>query len=115
MTASIPFVVNGCLAGNIFDYDINRYNNRQTLSEKFVLEPGKGAIGYLASTNLAELSYLDLYTREFYKSMRSAYYGKAYGSVIKDAITNALTAYPDEFFSKILSQQYTLHGDPAVK
>ena len=109
------FVVNGCLAGNIFDYDINRYNNRQTLSEKFVLEPGKGAIGYLASTNLAELSYLDLYTREFYKSMRSAYYGKAYGSVIKDAITNALTAYPDEFFSKILSQQYTLHGDPAVK
>lgn len=109
------FVVNGCLAGNIFDYDINRYNNRQTLSEKFVLEPGKGAIGYLASTNLAELSFLDLYTREFYKSMSSTNYGNAYGRVIKDAITNALDAYPDEFFSKILSQQYTLHGDPAVK
>jgi len=36
-TGKYPFfIVNGCLAGNIFDYDINRLNSRSTISEKFV-------------------------------------------------------------------------------
>jgi hypothetical protein len=27
------FIVNGCLAGNIFDYDINRLNDKSTLAK----------------------------------------------------------------------------------
>ena len=33
------FIVNGCLAGNIFDYDPNRLTLQSTVSEKFVLQP----------------------------------------------------------------------------
>lgn len=110
------FIVNGCLAGNIFDYDLNRFNNRQTLSEKFVLEPERGAIGYLSSSNYGVLSYLDVFTQQFYKSIASRQYGKGFGEIVKDGIKNALdyAGYQD-FYARMHAEQFTFHGDPALK
>ena len=110
------FIVNGCLAGNIFDYDVNRFNNRSTLSEKFVLEPERGAIGYLSSSSYGVLSYLDIFTEQFYKSIASRRYGKGFGEVIKDGIKYALdyTGYQD-FYARMHAEQFTFHGDPALK
>ena len=66
------FIVNGCLSGNIFDYDVNRLNDKSTLSEKFILAQERGAIGYLSSSSYAVLSYIDLFTQQIYTCMKLA-------------------------------------------
>lgn len=110
------FIVNGCLAGNILDYDAGRLGNFSTVSEKFVLAPQKGAIGYLATTSYGIVQYLDLYTREFYKSISTRQYGKGFGIILKDAITSGLNIYgPNDYYGRIHAEQYAFHGDPALK
>lgn len=108
------FIVNGCLAGNIFDYDVNRLNSKLTLSEKFVLEPGHGAIGYLSSSSFGVLNYLDIFTQEFYRSIATTQYGKGFGNVTKEAIEKAFVLSDSNFYSRMHAEQYTLHGDPAL-
>ncbi|HRI22770.1 MAG TPA: C25 family cysteine peptidase, partial [Panacibacter sp.] len=109
------FIVNGCLAGNIFDYEINRLNNRSTFSEKFVLEPQRGAIGYLSASSYGVVPYLDIFTEQFYKSIAVNQYGKGFGQVTLDAINNALNTSGDiDFYKKMHAEQYTFHGDPAL-
>lgn len=109
------FIVNGCLAGNIFDYDAGRTTNLSTISEKFILQPEKGAIGYLSSSSYGEISYLDIYTTQFYKSIGMRKYGQSFGSVMQDALSAGLnvTGYSD-FFGRIHAEQLTFHGDPAL-
>lgn len=109
------FIVNGCLAGNIFDYDINRLNNRSTLSEKFVLEPQRGAIGYLSSSSFGVVTYLDIFTKAFYTSIAGAQYGKGFGQVMPDALANGFnyTGHSD-FYGRMHAEQFTFHGDPAL-
>ncbi len=110
------FIVNGCLAGNIFDYDVNRLNLRSSFSEKFVLEPELGSIGYLSTTSYGVVRYLDIFTEQFYRSITSSEYGKGFGQVTRDAITNALNATEDiDFYKRMHAEQYTFHGDPALK
>ncbi|HXL54970.1 MAG TPA: C25 family cysteine peptidase, partial [Chitinophagaceae bacterium] len=110
------FIVNGCLAGNIFNYDVNRFNNRSTLSEKFILEPKRGAIAYLSSSSFGVLNYLDIFTEQFYKSITLRQYGKGLGNIVSDGISHGLdyTGYFD-FYGKMHAEQFTLHGDPALK
>jgi len=110
------FIVNGCLAGNIFDYDINRLNDRSTLAEKFILEPQRGAIAYLSSSNYAVLSYTYMFTKQFYLSMTSKDYGKGFGNIIKDGITNVINyTGPSDFYARMHAEQFTFNGDPALK
>ena len=110
------FIVNGCLAGNIFDYDLNRFNNRSTISEKFVLAPERGAIAYLSSSSYGVLNYLDIFTEQFYKSIASRQYGKGLGDIVKDGLSNALNfTGPLDFYGRMHAEQFTLHGDPALK
>src|SRR6266540_2684085 len=110
------FIVNGCLAGNIFDYDPNRLNNRSALSEKFILEPHRGAIGYLSSSNYAILNYINLFTKQFYISMASKEYGNGFGNIIKDGITNVLNyTGATDFYARMHAEQFTFSGDPALK
>ncbi|MGI8951127.1 MAG: C25 family cysteine peptidase [Chitinophagaceae bacterium] len=110
------FIVNGCLSGNIFDYDENRLSLRSTISEKFVLEPGKGAIGYLATSSFGISNYLNIFTRKFYAAVAKTEYGKGFGEIIKDGITKGLNITGiNDFYGKIHAEQYTFHGDPALK
>ncbi|HXL57739.1 MAG TPA: C25 family cysteine peptidase, partial [Chitinophagaceae bacterium] len=110
------FIINGCLAGNIFDYDQNRLNNRSTLAEKFILEPQRGAIGYLSSSSYAVLSYINIFTQQFYVSMTSKEYGNGFGNIIKDGITNVLNyTGPTDFYARMHAEQFTFSGDPALK
>jgi len=110
------FIVNGCLAGNIFDYDINRLNDKSTLAEKFILEPQRGAIGYLSSSNYAVLNYSNMFTRQFYLSMSSKDYGQGLGNIVKDGITNVINyTGPIDFYARMHAEQFTFNGDPALK
>ncbi len=110
------FIVNGCLAGNIFDYDGNRLNTLSTVSEKFVLAPQRGAIGYLSTSSYGIVSYLDAYTENFYKAISSTSYGEEFGKITQDGInqTLAITGLND-FYGRIHAEQFTFHGDPALK
>ncbi|HWB25209.1 MAG TPA: C25 family cysteine peptidase [Chitinophagaceae bacterium] len=110
------FIVNGCLAGNIFDYDPARLTHLSTISEKFVLQPQKGAIGYLSTSSFGVVGYLDAFTTQFYKSIGVRQYGKGFGVVVQDAITSALNILgPSDFYARLHAEQYTFHGDPALK
>lgn len=110
------FIVNGCLAGNIFDYDPSRLSMRSTISEKFVLEPQRGAIGYLSSSNYGVLDYLNIFTENFYKAISTTDYGDGFGKVVRDGLQQSLdyTGITD-FYGRMHAEQLTFHGDPAVK
>lgn len=110
------FIVNGCLAGNIFDYDANRLSNILSLSEKFILAPQRGSIAYLSSSNYGVVSYLDIFTKEMYQSIARTKYGESMGVIMREAFTNALNYTGSfDFYGRMHAQQYTLHGDPALR
>jgi hypothetical protein len=110
------FIVNGCDAGNLFMYESQRLNLRTTISEKFVLEPQRGAIGYLSTTNYGVVNYLDSFTTKFYKSFGKIDYNKPFGEVVKNGIASVLnnTGYND-FFARFHSEEFAFHGDPAIR
>ncbi len=109
------FIVNGCKAGNIFDYDPNRYQYRSSISEKFVLEPEKGAIAYAANSSFGIVDYLHLITEDFYTATSSTRYGQGLGDITKEAVTQFLNyvGYAD-FYGRFHAEQFVLHGDPAM-
>lgn len=110
------FIVNGCDAGDLFTFDAQRQSIRTTISEKFVLEAQKGAIGYLSTTSYGVLNYLDTFTTNFYKSIGVRKYGKSIGEIIEDGISNTLSQLnPMDYYARILAEQYTFHGDPALR
>lgn len=107
------FIVNGCLAGNMFNFDVNRFKNRETICEKFTLAPERGAIGFLSTSSYGILAYLDIFTQQYYQSMAYRAYGKGFGDIVKDGIIHAVN--PSDFFNRMHAEQFIFHGDPALK
>lgn len=106
------FMVNGCNAGNFFDYDVSRLNVISSIAEKFVLTKQKGVIGFIASTHYGITSYLDIYSNAFYRSFAKTAYNTFVGRNMQDAISAMGSANPT---SRMHGEQITLHGDPAIK
>lgn len=110
------FIANGCNAGNNFLFEENRFNNKSTISEKFVLAPHRGAIGYLAGTNFGVVNYLDIFTKEFYKAIARTQYNQTAGKIVKEAITKVLAASGNlDFYARVHAEQFAYNGDPAIK
>lgn len=109
------FLVNGCKAGNIFDYDPNRFTLRSTTSERFVLEPEKGAIAYESNSSFGIVSYLNILTQEFYKAIAYSKYGKGLGEISIEAVKQFLNYTGlDDFYGRFHAEQFVLHGDPSL-
>ncbi len=109
------FIANGCSSGNNYAFEPDRLNTKSTISEKFVLSPQRGAVGYLASTNFGVINYLDLYTLNFYKALGTTKYGQSVGVVLKEAISASLNATgSNDYFSRVHAEQYAFNGDPAI-
>jgi hypothetical protein len=111
------FLVSGCSAGNIFNYDTSRLTLLSTLSEKFILAKQKGVIGFIASTHFGLTGYLQAYNLGFYRTFsKNAGYGKSIGTSMQGAITNLATLYGfNDHFNRLHAEQTTLHGDPVFK
>lgn len=110
------FLVNGCNAGNFFTFETNRLSIQNTISEKFVLAKDRGAIGYIASTNLGVINYLDSFTNKVFKAISTEQYNAGIGEVLKTALQQTVSGIdPDDFFGQMHAQQLTLHGDPSLK
>jgi len=110
------FIVMGCNAGNFYLYNEARLVTKETISESYILAPQRGAVAFLASTHLGVVHYLDLYNTRFYQALSNIKYGSALGEVMDEAIKNMINfASYDDFFARFQCEQFTLHGDPAVK
>lgn len=103
-----PFLIaNSCFAGDIFQPNVGTVNS----SEAFILIRDKGAIAYLGSVTPGSPSYLNQYTKSFFKNYTYLSYGQPVGNIIKNSIQNIYSTYPP---TKEVILTMTLHGDPSV-
>lgn len=105
-----PFMVAfGCYGGD--------FNNLiPSFGERFILEPDRGSIGYLANTTAGFLQQLRIFGDDFYENMFGDYYGEPIGVVLQKTIEQF--AISGNFTSNILTvnhaKQMNLQGDPSV-
>jgi hypothetical protein len=110
------FIVMGCNAGNFYLYNEGRLVVKETISENYILTPDKGAVAFLASTHLGVVHYLDIYNTRFYRAMSTNKYGAPIGQIMDEAIAQMLNVTGGEdFYARFQCEQFTLHGDPAVR
>lgn len=109
-------VVMGCNAGSFYNFHLARLQTKETISEKFVLAEDRGAVAFLASTHLGIIHYLDIYNTRTYRAMTGTHYGATLGEIMDEAIrkTFDLTTEND-FYARFQCEQFTLHGDPAIR
>lgn len=101
-----PFILSlGCYSGQI-------HAAQRGISERFVLQEKKGAIAFSASTGLGYTGALQRFSRVFYRRLGQDNYGQSLGRLFKATLgeleNNGLLGMHE------LTQQYSLHGDPAL-
>jgi hypothetical protein len=110
------FIVMGCNAGSFYNYNLARFSTKETISEKFVLAKDRGAIAFLASTHLGIVHYLDIYNSRNYRAMSKTHYGGTLGEIMDDAIRQVFgLTTENDFYARFQCEQFTLHGDPAIR
>lgn len=102
------YVVNGCLSGDIFQ-------PTPLVSERFVLEPSKAAIGFIASSSLGYEGPLFTITRRLYENIGVFYYCKPMGTCLMDAISDNTETVPVNGLMRINALGMQMHGDPGLK
>ncbi len=106
----------GCNAGNFFNFNTLRLQTKETLSEKFVLANQRGTIGFIASTSLGIVNYLNIYSTKTYTALSTTHYAKSLGEIMKEAITQVYNiTTQNDFYARFHCEQSLLHGDPALK
>jgi hypothetical protein len=110
------FIVMGCNAGNFYNFNVARFTTYETLSEKYVLAPERGSIAFLASTHLGIVHYLDIYNTQTYTAASVTKYGMTLGEIRDEAISKVFgITSENDFYARFQCEQFTLHGDPAVR
>jgi hypothetical protein len=110
------FIVMGCNAGNFFNFSTTRFFSYETLSERYVLAPERGSVAFLASTHLGIVHYLDIYNTQLYTAISRTKYGKTIGEQMSEAITQVFNITTEnDFYARFQCEQFSLHGDPALK
>ena len=105
-----PFVmVNGCDAGDLFA-------TKTSFGTDWINTPNRGAILFLAHSNLGYPFALKSYTDELFNTQfsDSLFSDKPFGMVMKETINRYLSKFPNSFYELANAQQFTLQGDPAV-
>ena len=95
----------GCYSGQI-------HGETKGISERFIFEENKGALGFFASTSLSYISGLRVISEEYYRQLGTALYGRGLGDVLKEVIR--IHENNNSIGVNELTQQFTLHGDPSV-
>jgi hypothetical protein len=109
------FLVNGCLAGDIFNFESNRLAASSTLSEKYVFANQRGAIGFVASTHYGIVNYLNIYLHGLYGALSKTQYGQPIGQNLEESFRYLLNNNPGDYLARLHAEEMTLQGDPAVK
>jgi hypothetical protein len=109
------FFVNGCNAGDVYNYDTARFSVISNLSENYVLEPNNGAVAFIGGTNFGVTTYLDNYVTGFYNSLSTSGYNKPLGNNMLAGTSALLLQNANNITSTIEAEQYVLNGDPELK
>lgn len=83
------------------------------MSEQFVFEEDRGTIAFLATIGLSSLGALDVFADAFYLKMSVDNYGEGIGDIAQAAV--ASLAEDLNVYNRIVYQQMTVNGDPAVR
>jgi hypothetical protein len=97
-----------CFAGNVHDI-------QKSVGEKFVLQPGKAAIAFLASVGLGYEFYLYRYDTTLYKNIAFKYYGQPFSRIIQQTCKQLQLASSTDIRIKQVNNEMCLQGDPALK
>lgn len=110
------FLASGCNAGNLFTFSNSRlYNYGQSISERFILSPNKGAISFISNSDYGIYNYINIFLQKWTESAVKNDYGKGVGIIERQAIKNGIAVTgTGEFFNRINLEQSILHSDPAV-
>jgi hypothetical protein len=112
------FTALGCNAGGIFGFNTNRFAMRDAISEKFVLAPQKGTIGFIATSHFGVVSVLRIWNTQLYENMSRNAYGKTMGELMQATAASTLAAVAageENFMVRTNVEATILHGDPAIK
>jgi hypothetical protein len=110
------FIGLGCNAGNFYNYSTVRLLANETISEKYVLAPDRGTIGFIASTHFGIVHYLDVWASRAYKQISGKGYYKTMGEILK-ATAEDVFAYTtqEDFYARCNTEESALNGDPALR
>jgi len=101
------FLSMGCYSGNI-------HTNAESISEDFVLEPKVGSIIFMASSGSAYITPQGDLGERFYNAISTnEFYGENVGNILNALLITNNTS--DDIPLRTLNEQFTLHGDPAIK
>jgi hypothetical protein len=102
-------LVNGCDAGDLFA-------TQKSFGTDWINTPNRGAILFLAHSNLGYPYYLKTYSDELYKTQftDSLFSDKPFGTVMMETVNRYLKKFSNGIFEFGNAQQFTLQGDPAV-
>lgn len=96
----------GCYSGQI-------HEGYKSVGENFLFQEEKAAIAFFATTGLGYISSLRSMAIEFFKYQSGAEYGNSIGKIFQHTLST-LGNNPG-FGNRVLLQQFTLNGDPALK
>lgn len=105
------FYFNGCNIGNANDADPQGSGN--IYGKDFIVAPNKGAIGWLAHSNLTLLGNLNNQMTRFYANLSKDLYGKSIGKIIQQSIAESTIS--GDIYSVSHGNQLIYQGDPALK
>jgi len=109
------FIAMGCLAGNFFNYNGARFYTKETLSERWLLTPNRGAIAFIASSHFGIPYYLDMYNTKTYTNETRTMYGKSYGEILRQSVIDVFAQTSQlDYYARMHTEQSTYHGDPAI-
>lgn len=100
------FIALGCSAGQIF-------SPFRSMSESFVLEPGRGAVAFVGTSSAGELHTLGEALGALYQSLQRSPWPPVLGDLLRESLV-ALSAYLSPT-RRGLIQTMVLHGDPALR
>lgn len=108
-TGKYPILIgNSCYTGDIYQ------PLGESASERFVLIPNLGTVGFLSSTKLGFASFLYNFSSELYRQISPKNYGLPLALQVKKAI-EAIEGNSTNFILETTVQQMALHGDPLMK
>ena len=110
------YIMLGCRAGNLFNFNLTRLIEKETISEQFVLAPQRGGIATIASTSLGLVNYLEMQNEAFLKAVSNTHYGQTVGELMNQAALQTLSiAGSGDFLARVHAEQTALNGDPALR
>ena len=106
-TGRYPLIFSlGCLTGKLYD-------RQNSLSERFILTPKHGGIGYIASSGFANDGALEFFLTQFYQALGGPNYLDGVGDMT-DVARRSLEGI-NSFIFRSMGEQLSFHGDPAVR